>query len=170
MNSTVLQSALREWTTLIRSPRLWATFAIVVAIFVATGPSGTLQEMGLAERVAFWTLLHATAWGVAILIITFGEIWMRDYISNAFGLLTINAVIATPFVAAAVELVRWSWLGLSPTALSYGSQFAVCLPLSILFSLLTHMTMSAAPAEPFHRSRHCSLRPCRGIPHRCSRA
>lgn len=148
MNSTVLQSALREWTTLIRSPRLWATFAIVVAIFVATGPSGTLQEMGLAERVAFWTLLHATAWGVAILIITFGEIWMRDYISNAFGLLTINAVIATPFVAAAVELVRWSWLGLSPTALSYGSQFAVCLPLSILFSLLTHITMSAAPAEP----------------------
>jgi DNA-binding LytR/AlgR family response regulator len=148
VNSTVLQSALREWTTLVRSPRLWATFAIVVAIFVATGPSGTLQEMGLAEGVAFWTLLHATTWAVAISINTIGEIAMRDHISNALTLLTINAVIATPFVAAAVELIRWSWLGLSPTALSYGSQFAVCLPLSILFSLLTHMTMSAAPTAP----------------------
>lgn len=148
MNSTVLQSALREWTTLIRSPRLWATFAIVVAIFVATGPSGTIEGMGLAERAAFWTLLHAAAWAVAIAIITLGEIWLGAHISSTLALLTINAVIATPFVAAAVELVRWSWLGLTPTTLSYGSQLAVCLPLSILFSLLTHMTMSARPPAP----------------------
>ena len=146
MNSTALQSALREWAMLIRSARFSATFAIVVAIFVAVGPSGTMEDMGLAERAAFWTLLHAAAWAVAISIITLVEIWLREHISSTLVLLTINAVLATPFVAAAVELVRWSWLSLPPTILSYSSQFAVCLPLSILFSLLTHMTMSAKPA------------------------
>lgn len=148
MNSTVLQSALREWTGLIRSPRLWATFAIVVAVFVAVGPSGTMRDMGLAERAAFWTLLHGAAWTVAILIITLAEIWLAGRLASTPLLLSINALIAAPFVAAAVELVRWSWIGATPTLASYGQQLLVCLPLSVLFSLLTHLTMSNGASEP----------------------
>lgn len=147
VNSTALQSALREWTTLIRSPRLWATFAIVVLIFVATGPSGTMEDMGLAERAAFWTLLHAAAWTVAIVVITLGEIALADRMRSTLALLTVNAVIATPFVALAIELIRWSWTGATPSSTSFGQQLLVCLPLSVLFSLLTHLTMSAAPSE-----------------------
>lgn len=147
MNSTALQSALREWTTLIRSPRLWATFAIVVSIFVATGPSGTMDAMGLVERAAFWTLLHAAAWAVAILVITLGEARFAAHVRSTRALLTLNAVIATPFVAVAVELIRWSWLGSEPTTSSYARQLLACLPLSVIFSLLTHMTMSTVPPE-----------------------
>jgi hypothetical protein len=147
VNSTALQSALREWTMLIRSPRLWATFAIVVLVFVATGPSGTMEDMGLAERAAFWTLLHAAAWAVAICVITLGEIWFAGWLRSTVALLAVNAVIATPFVALAVELIRWSWMGVSPSGASYGQQLLVCLPLSVLFSLLTHLTMSAAQSE-----------------------
>ena len=147
VNSTALQSALREWTTLIRSPRLWATFAIVVLVFVATGPSGTMDDMGLAERAAFWTLLHAAAWTVAIVVITLGEIALAGRMRSTLALLTVNAVIATPFVASAVELIRWSWTGATPSSTSFGQQLLVCLPLSVLFSLLTHLTMSAAPSE-----------------------
>lgn len=147
MNSTALQSALREWTMLIRSPRLWATFGIVVCIFVATGPSGTMDTMGLAERAAFWTLLHAAAWAVAIFVITLGEIWLAAHVRSQALLLALNAIAATPFVAAAVEAVRWSWLGAQPTLGSYGEQMLVCLPLSVLFSLLSHMTMSSRARE-----------------------
>jgi hypothetical protein len=148
VNSTVLQSALREWTTLVRSPRLWATFAIVVAVFVAVGPSGTMRDMGLAERAAFWTLLHGAAWTVAILIITLAEIWLAGRLASTPLLLTINALIAAPFVASVVELVRWSWIGAAPSLASYGQQLLVCLPLSVLFSLLTHLTMSNGASEP----------------------
>lgn len=144
VNSTFLQLALREWMALLRSPRLWATFAIVVSIFVATGPSGTMDTMGLAERAAFWTFLHATAWSIAILVNTLGEIRLTSYVRGTPALLIVNATIATPLVALGVELVRWSWIGLEPTVSSYGGQLLVCLPLSVLFSLLTHMTMSAA--------------------------
>ncbi len=147
MNSTALQSALREWTMLIRTPRLWATFSIVVSIFVATGPSGTIDTMGLAERAAFWGLLHAAAWAIAIFVITLGEIWLAAHIRSQTLLLALNAIAATPFVAAAVEAVRWSWLGAKPTLGSYGEQMLVCLPLSILFSLLSHMTMSSGAKQ-----------------------
>ena len=145
MNSIILQSALREWATLMRSRRLWATFAIVVSIFVATGPSGTIDTMGLAERAAFWTLLHAAAWSAATLVISVGEVWLTDRAGSTTVRLALNATIATPLVAAAVELVRWSWVGPEPTMMSYGRQLILCLPLSILFSLLTHLTTSAAP-------------------------
>lgn len=147
MNSTALQSALREWTMLIRTPRLWATFGIVVSIFVTTGPSGTIDTMGLAERAAFWSLLHAAAWAIAIFVITLGEIWLAAHIRGQTLLLALNAIAATPFVAAAVEAVRWSWLGAQPTLGSYGEQMLVCLPLSVLFSLLSHMTMSSRAKE-----------------------
>ena len=148
MNSSVLQSALREWTTLSRSPRLWATFAIVVSIFVAIGPSGTMDDMGLAERTAFWTLLHGAAWTVATLVITLADTWLAGHLRNTAALLTMNALIAAPFVAAVVELILWSWVGVDPSLASYGRQLVVCLPLSVLFSLLTHLTMSTGHSGP----------------------
>lgn len=148
MNSTTLQSALREWTMLISAPRLWATFAIVVSVFVAIGPSGTMEDMGVLERAAFWTLLHGAAWTIAIVVITLTEISFAGRLHSTPLLLAINALIAAPFVAAAVELIRWSWLGSAPSLPAYGRQLVVCLPLSVLFSLLTHLTLSATTPEP----------------------
>jgi DNA-binding LytR/AlgR family response regulator len=146
VNSSVLQSALREWTRLGRSPRLWATFAIVVSIFVAIGPSGTIEDMGLVERAAFWTLLHGAAWTVAILVITLADHWLAQHLRSQALLLAATALVAAPFVAAVVELMRWSWAGTEPSLASYGRQLLVCLPLSVLFSLLSHLTMSNAPS------------------------
>ncbi len=45
-----MQFALRELSTIIRAPRLWGTFFVVVLIFTVTGPFGTDQSMPVAVR------------------------------------------------------------------------------------------------------------------------
>jgi LytTr DNA-binding domain len=152
VNSSFLQSAFREWSILGRSARLWATFAIVVSVFVSIGPSGTMEAMGFAERAAFWTLLHGAAWTVAILVITLADQWIAKYLRSQPVLLAATALVAAPFVAAVVEMIRWSWTASEPSLVSYGRQLLICVPLSVLFSLLSHLTMSTEQSAPIVNS------------------
>ncbi|QLF70917.1 LytTR family transcriptional regulator [Peteryoungia desertarenae] len=143
MTGRVLQSTLREVHEVLRSKRLWATFVIVVLVFVITGPFGTVDKMGLAERLAFWFCLHAIAWLTTITVITAVEIRLAERISHDLLRLALSAAAAAPLIAALLELLMWSWIGRTPSLASYGLQLSLCLVFAILFSILSHLTVSA---------------------------
>jgi DNA-binding LytR/AlgR family response regulator len=157
VKGTVLHSTLRDLHTHLTSPRLWATFMVVVAIFVTTGPFGTMESLGLAQRAAFWTLIHATAWATAIVTITIIDRVMIGRFSGERLRLLLAAVAAAPLVALAVELVRCSWFGDIPTLAAYATQVLYSLPLCILFSLLSYMTAPRVAAATPHSADPLSL-------------
>ena len=148
MTGRVLQSTLREVNEVLRSKRLWATFSIIVLVFVITGPFGTADKMGLAERFAFWLCLHSIAWLTTIIVITAVEIRLAERISHDLLRLALSAAAAAPLIAALLELLMWSWIGRIPSLASYGLQLSFCLVFAILFSILSHLTVSAPQSSP----------------------
>ena len=66
MDHPSLQFTLREMHAMLQSRRLWLTFLAVLAIFILTGPFGTSETMGFADRLLYWTIVQAGAWMLAI--------------------------------------------------------------------------------------------------------
>ena len=65
MSNGLLQSTLREMHTLLIRPRLWLVFAVVVSLFVLTGPFGTYERLAFPTRLGYWLVLHAVTWTCA---------------------------------------------------------------------------------------------------------
>lgn len=146
MERPFLQSALRELHVFLRSPRFWSTFAAVVLIFWVTGPYGTAERLAAAPRLGFWLVLHAAAWSIAVLFAVTANILLAGRLASMFLRMLAGSVAAAPAIGLAVEAIDAATFGTAMTPASLAESTASGLLLSVLFCLITWMTMSAEQA------------------------
>jgi len=136
-----LQSTLRELQVFWRAPRFRGTFLAIVLIFAITGPYGTMESMAAGERLAYWLILHAVAWSIAILFSVLADALLRKVLDRMFWRMMIGSLVAALPIGFAIGLVDYAFTG-NPAAL--GSSFAralFALPLCALFCFLTYLAM-----------------------------
>jgi DNA-binding LytR/AlgR family response regulator len=136
-----LQSTLRELQVFWRSPRFWGTFLAIVLIFAVTGPYGTMESMAAGERLAYWLILHAVAWSIAILFSVFADALLRRILDRMFWRMMIGSLVAALPIGFAIGLVDYAFSG-NPASL--GGSFVralFALPLCALFCFLTYLAM-----------------------------
>lgn len=141
MDHPSLLSTLRELQVFWRSPRFWGTFLAVVLIFAVTGPYGTMNSMPAGKRLAYWLILHAVAWSIAILFSVLADALLRTVLNRMFWRMMISSLIAALPIGFAIGLVDYAFVG-DPVSLGgclYRAVFA--LPLCALFCFLTYLTM-----------------------------
>lgn len=141
MDHPSLQSTLRELQVFWRSPRFWGTFLAVVLIFAVTGPYGTMESMPAGKRFAYWLILHAAAWSIAILFSVLADTLLRKVLDRMFWRMMIGSLVAALPIGFAIGLVDYIFSG-DPVLLEsslYRAFFA--LPLCALFCFLTYLTM-----------------------------
>ena len=146
MERPFLQSALRELHVFLRSPRFWATFGAVVLIFWVTGPYGTSERLETVPRLGFWLVLHAVAWGIAVLTIVVVNTLFLHRIPSLLGRMALGTLIAGVPVGLATEAISVMTFGGTPTVSTIVESIASGLLLSALFCALTFMTMSSKQA------------------------
>ena len=141
MNSTSVQIALRELTVFVCSPRFWLTFIAVVVLFAVTGPYQTADEMNFPQRLGYWLVLHALTWTIAIVtLVVVGTVLMhhvrwllaRTLIAGFISPIPIGIVVA--LMSTKVSIVE-----LTPK--DFAIAILTSLPLTLVFSVLTFMTM-----------------------------
>jgi hypothetical protein len=142
-----LQSALRELQVFLRSPRFWATFAAVVLIFWVTGPYGTSDRLAAIPRLGFWLVLHAVAWGIAVVTIVVVNTLFLHRLPSLLARMALGTVIAGVPVGLATEAISLTTFGGTPTMSTIVESIASGLLLCALFCALTFMTMSSKQAE-----------------------
>ena len=64
MDGTPLQLALREMRDTFSSPRMLTGMAAVAVVLGLSGPFGTAQQLGLAQRLVYWLAIVVTTYGV----------------------------------------------------------------------------------------------------------
>ena len=142
-----LQSALRELQAFLRAPRFWATFGAVVLIFWVTGPYGTADRLATVPRLGFWLVLHAVAWGIAVVAIVVINTLLRARIPSLAKRMALGTLVAGAPVGLATEAISLATFGGSPTPWTLAESVATGLILSALFCGLTYMTMSSKQTE-----------------------
>ena len=142
MNSTLLQTALRQTQASLSSPRLYAVFGIVVLIFAVSGPFGTFEAYSLPHRLGLWFLLHAATWVTAILSLnilgpalthTLPNLWLRLIVCATLAGIPVSLVTMVMERLFRGYRLEWSfenWL----LALSSA------VPLTLAFSILSTLT------------------------------
>lgn len=141
MDHPSLQSTLRELQVFWRAPRFWGTFLAIVLIFAITGPYGTMESMAAGERFAYWLILHAVAWSIAILFSVFADALLRKAIDRMFWRMMIGSLVAALPIGFAIGLVDYAFSG-NPASLDNSFVRALfALPLCALFCFLTYLAM-----------------------------
>ncbi|MDO1582376.1 LytTR family DNA-binding domain-containing protein [Rhizobium oryzicola] len=142
MKSGYVQSALRELQSFFQSPRFWATILIVAVVFTIVGPFGTAHSMPFIRRLAFWLLLHTTAFAIASIIIVFIVSWWGGTGIKRLATMMVGAAIAAVPIGIAVEGLQAGFADQGVSLASALEQIKVSLLLSPLLCALTYLTMS----------------------------
>lgn len=135
------QFALRELSAIVRAPRLWATFLIVVLIFTITGPFGTDLSMPVAVRFFYWLSVQFAGWCTAIVFSVLADIVLERFTKHAFARMMTGAIVAALPIGLWIAFIDWSFTGRTPTTSAVLANAAVALPLSALFCVLAYMTL-----------------------------
>jgi len=141
-----VQLALRELTWLLSSRNLWLTFAAVVLLFAFTGPFGTLEKLPFLPRLAYWLVLHAGAWGTALVFAVLGDVLLARHVSILFWRMMIGAILAAIPIGVLIQLVGLAWFGDIPTGASLVNEMVMSVPLCIIFCVISYLAMSPAAA------------------------
>lgn len=147
VNRQLVQSALRELQAFLRSPRFWSLFAAVVILFWITGPFGTGATLPAAPRLGFWLVIHAATWACALTFVVFADILLERYIDNPFARMMTGAVLAAPVIGLVTEAVRSGTFGGAVTPASYAAALGTGLVLSVLFCVMTWLSMHPVPKD-----------------------
>lgn len=150
MRSAYLQSTLRELQSFFQSPRFWATILIVGIVFAVVGPFGTANTMPFIRRLAFWLLLHTTAFSIASIVIVFVVSCFDGAGSNRLVVMMVGAAIAALPIGIAVEALQAGFTDKAMSVSSALEQIKISLLLSPLLCALTYLTMRAPPPTPEH--------------------
>lgn len=150
MRSAYLQSTLRELQSFFQSPRFWATILIVGIVFAVVGPFGTANAMPFIRRLAFWLLLHATAFSIASVVIVLIVSCFDGVGSNRLVMMMVGAAIAAVPIGLAVEALQAGFTDKAMSVASALEQIKVSFLLSPLLCALTYLTMRAPPPAPEH--------------------
>lgn len=136
--------ALREILRFGRSSRLWLTFGAVVLLFAITGPFDT-DRIAFITRLAYWFVLHAATWSVALAFALGGEFALRGWIGNILARMLLGSLMAAFPIGLVVGLLEFAWFGRAISLDSYVREVVVSLPLCGIFCALTYMAMSGDP-------------------------
>ncbi len=141
MNRSLAQLTLRELQVLVQSVRFWMTFGTIVCLFTITGPFGTLERMAIVPRFGFWLLTHGVTWTIAILCIVLSDILLSRRVDSLFVRIILGGLAACAPIGCAVSLIRVSVFGGSLSVANVAGNIADALPLTLVFCVLTWMTM-----------------------------
>ena len=141
MNGSLLQFALRELSAIIRAPRLWGTFIVVVLIFTVTGPFGTERSMPVAVRFFYWLSVQFAGWTTAIVFSVLADAFLEPVAKHAFVRMMVGAVAAALPIGLWIGFIDWGFSGRTPATGAILANAAVALPLSALFCILAYMTL-----------------------------
>ncbi|EUB96467.1 transcriptional regulator, LytTR family [Rhizobium sp. CF080] len=154
MNHPFLSSTLRELQLFTRSWRFWATFTLVILIFVVTGPYGTFERMTLGIRFGYWLTVHAVTWTIAICFALMAEILLRPHLNHTLARMMIGSLAAALPIGFALGAIDFAFFGRWAEMETGFHRALFALPLCALFCLLTYTAMHrqiaevSAPAPP----------------------
>lgn len=143
MSDTLLQSTLRELQALLIRPRLWLVFALVVALFVLTGPFGTYERLAFPTRLGYWLVLHAATWACALASISFFDAALSRRIPSRLTRMLVGASVSSLPVGLAITVINFVLLMRPLNVERIAENVLVALPIAIAFCLLTWLSMSA---------------------------
>jgi hypothetical protein len=130
------QLTLREMQSLVGDKRLWIAFAVIVALFVVTGPFGTFDQLRFAERLGFWLTIHVATWVIALAGIALVTVWAGDGKPIGLKQTVLGCCLATPFIGLAVSGVKTLFLQKPFNVSEVLWQMAQALPVAIIIGLV----------------------------------
>lgn len=149
MSAPLLQSTLRELHTHLNRPRLWLVFALVVCLFVVTGPFGTYERLAFPTRLGYWLVLHAVTWACALISIAFFDALLAARMASRLNRMLVGAVVSAPPVGLIISVINFALLMRPLNAMQIAENALIALPIGVSFSLLAWLSMSGGePAEP----------------------
>jgi len=132
----IVQLTLREMRSLFSDKRLWMAFGAIVALFVFTGPFGTIDQLGFAERLGFWLTVHFVTWTIALTSVALVSVWNDGNSRISIWQTVIGCCLATPFIGFAVSAIRTLFLSEPITAASVFWQMVQALPVAIIIGIV----------------------------------
>ncbi|SOE13441.1 LytTR family transcriptional regulator [Hoeflea halophila] len=152
MSAPLLQSTLRELHTHLKRPRLWLVFALVVGLFVITGPFGTYERLAFPTRLGYWLVLHAASWACALTSIAFFDTLLAARMASRLNRMLIGAIVSAPPLGLVISVINFALLMRPLNAMQIAENALIALPIGVTFSLLAWLSMSSgepdAPAGP----------------------
>ncbi len=144
----IVQLTLRELVSLYADKRLWVAFGAIVALFVFTGPFGTIDRLGFAERLGFWLTVHFVTWTIALTGVALVSAW--NGASSRIGMwqTIIGCCLATPLIGIAVSVIRSLFLDQQITATSVFWQMLQALPVAIIIGIVAYFFFQPSQASP----------------------
>ena len=138
MKRQVVQLTLREMRSLFSDKRLWIAFGAIVALFVFTGPFGTIDRLGFFERLGFWLTVHFVTWSIALTGVALVSVWSDESSRIGIRQTVIGCCLATPFIGFAVSLIRTLFLDETITVTSVFWQTVQALPVAIIIGIVAY--------------------------------
>jgi DNA-binding LytR/AlgR family response regulator len=143
VSDTLLQSTLRELHTLLSRPRLWVVFALMVGLFVVTGPFGTYERLAFPTRLGYWLVLHAATWTCALASIAFFDTALSPRVPSRLHRMLTGAVVSALPVGVAISVINFALLMRPLNGGQILENALVALPIGLAFSALTWLSISA---------------------------
>lgn len=138
MKRQIVQLTLREMRSLFSDKRLWMAFGAIVALFVFTGPFGTIDQLRFAERLGFWLTVHFVTWTIALTSVALVSVWNDDGSRIGIWQTIIGCCLATPFIGFAVSAIRTLFLNEPITVTSVFWQMVQALPVAIIIGIVAY--------------------------------
>ena len=142
MSDPLLQSTLRELHTHLKRPRLWLVFALVVGLFVVTGPFGTYERLAFPTRLGYWLVLLAASWASALISIAFFDALLATRLPSRLGRMLVGAIVSALPVGLVISVINFALLIRPLNVLQIAENALVALPIGVSFSLLAWLSMS----------------------------
>ncbi len=160
MKRQIVQLTLREMRSLFSDKRLWMAFGAIVALFVFTGPFGTIDRLGFAERLGFWLTVHLVTWAIALSGVALVSVWNGDNSRIGIWQTVIGCCLATPFIGFAVSAIRTLFLNEQITVTSVFWQMVQALPVAIIIGIVAYFffqPVQSPPSDPEARDPEARL-------------
>ncbi|MCB1383384.1 MAG: LytTR family transcriptional regulator DNA-binding domain-containing protein [Notoacmeibacter sp.] len=147
MNGTVLQLTLRELQDFATRPRLWVVFAVVVALFAATGPFGTYDRLPFATRLGYWLANHALSWCCALFLVVFFKVLLAGRIAHVLPRMLIGAGAAALPIGLVIAGLNHAVMDVPFNGAQWLESVGTALPVSLALCLIVWLSMDGSGAQ-----------------------
>lgn len=148
-SGTVVSSALRGLRQQAGGRRTWLLLAVISIVVGMAGPFGTFVDLGLPERLAYWSLAVTGTFFLAGLSLSVTDGLLARRRPGAAIRLGIGAAIAgAPIAGFVLGLGYLFGLGGSDVAVVYANSVAICFGVSLVFLLCGERRVAAPPPPP----------------------
>lgn len=143
MSDTLLQSTLRELHTLVRRPRLWLVFALMIGLFSMTGPFGTYERLPFVSRLGYWLTMNTATWASALICNSFVKAALITRVPHQLTRIFIGGALSALPVGLAITAINGAVVKSPFNLTEFAENAFVSLPIAIGFSLLVWLSLSA---------------------------